>query len=52
MIVKKWIRRLHALVLAAALLFVGYFLFHEPLSWNKFVGIGICLLGLAVIKIK
>ena len=38
--------------LAAALLFVGYFLFHEPLSWNKFVGIGICLLGLAVIKIK
>lgn len=38
--------------LAVVLLFVGYFLFHEPLSWNKFVGAAICLIGLAFIKYK
>ena len=28
------------------LLFVGYFLYHEALTWNKLVGVVICLLGL------
>ncbi len=38
--------------LAAALLFVGYFLYHEALAWNKLVGVAICLVGLAFINYK
>lgn len=38
--------------LAIALLMVGYFLYHEALSWNKLVGIAICLLGLLLINLK
>lgn len=38
--------------LAIALLMVGYFLYHEALSWNKLVGIAICLLGLFLINLK
>ena len=36
--------------LGVALIFVGYFLFHEELTWNKLVGIAICLVGLAFIN--
>ena len=36
--------------LAIALLLVGYFLFHEPLSWNKIVGAIICLIGLVFLN--
>ena len=36
--------------LAAALLLVGYFLYHESLSWNKIVGVMICLIGLGFIN--
>ena len=36
--------------LAAALLAVGYLLYHEPLTWNKIVGVIICLCGLVVIN--
>ncbi|MCR4629608.1 MAG: EamA family transporter [Clostridium sp.] len=39
-------------VLSVALLAVGYFLFHETISWNKIVGIVICLIGLAFINYK
>ena len=38
--------------LAIALLMVGSFLYHEALSWNKLVGIAICLLGLLLINLK
>ena len=36
--------------LAAALLLVGYFLYHEALTWNKLVGVAICLIGLVFIN--
>ena len=38
--------------LAAALLLVGYFLYHEALTWNKLVGVAICLIGLVFINLK
>ena len=38
--------------LAVALLFVGWVLYHEVLSWNKLVGVVICLIGLAFINLK
>ena len=38
--------------LAVVLLFVGYFLYHEALTWNKLLGVVICLVGLAVINSK
>lgn len=36
--------------LAAALIFVGWLLYKEALTWNKIVGVAICLVGLAVIN--
>ena len=38
--------------LAAVLLVVGYFLYHETLTWNKVVGVVICLIGLVFINLK
>jgi len=38
--------------LAAALLLVGYILYHEALTWNKLVGAAICLIGLVFINYK
>ena len=38
--------------LAGSLLFVGYFLYHESLTWNKLVGVAICLAGLIFINMK
>ena len=38
--------------LAIALLFVGYLLYHEAMTWNKLVGVGICLVGLIFINLK
>ena len=38
--------------LAIALLFVGYCLYHKSLTWNKLVGVGICLTGLIFIICK
>ena len=38
--------------LAAALLLVGYWLYQEPLAWNKIVGVVICLIGLVVINYR
>ena len=39
-------------VLAAALIFVGWLLFKEEITWNKLVGIAICLVGLFFINYK
>lgn len=38
--------------LAVALMFVGFLLYHEALTWNKVVGVVICLVGLAFINLK
>ena len=38
--------------LAVILIFVGAFLYQEPITWNKLVGIGICLVGLFFINMK
>ena len=37
-------------ILAALLLGVGYFLYSEGLTWNKVVGIGVCLAGLIMLN--
>lgn len=42
----------HSAFLAVILIFVGFILYHEPITWNKIVGIGICLVGLVFINIK
>ena len=39
-------------VLAVMLLVVGYFLYHEAFTWNKIVGVVICLIGLVFINYK
>ena len=41
-----------ASVLAVILIFVGYFLYKESLTWNKIVGILICMAGLGLINWK
>ena len=38
--------------LAVALIFVGYLFYQETITWNKLVGIGICLVGLVFINLK
>ena len=38
--------------LSSALLFVGYFLYHEALTWNKIVGVVICMIGLIFINYR
>ena len=39
-------------VLAILLLVVGFCLYHEALTWNKVVGVVICLIGLVFINLK
>ena len=39
-------------VLAVMLLIVGYFLYQEAFTWNKVVGVIICLIGLVFINYK
>ena len=41
-----------AAVLAGVLLFVGWLLYHEAMTWNKIIGIVICLIGLVFINLK
>ena len=43
---------IQSVFLAAALLVVGLVLYHEPLHWNKLVGVGICVIGLVFINMK
>ena len=38
--------------LAVVLIFVGYLLYHEALTWNKLVGVVICLVGLVFINMR
>ena len=38
--------------LAITLLLVGYFLYLEALTWNKLIGVAICLIGLIFINYK
>lgn len=38
--------------LALILIFVGYFFYKEAITWNKLVGIAICLIGLLFINLK
>ena len=37
-------------VLAVVLLFVGYALYHEAMTWNKLVGVAVCLVGLVLLN--
>ena len=39
-------------VLAVMLLVVGYFLYHEAFTWNKVIGVIVCLIGLVFINYK
>jgi drug/metabolite transporter (DMT)-like permease len=39
-------------VLAIFLLALGYFMYHEVLTWNKLVGVAVCLIGLVIINLK
>ena len=41
-----------AAILAGVLLFVGWLLYHEAMTWNKIIGIVICLIGLVFINLK
>ena len=38
--------------LAVMLLLVGFFLYHETITWNKLVGVVFCLIGLIFIYFK
>ena len=42
----------HSVFLAVELLFVGYLHYHEALTWNKLLGVAICIIGLAFINYK
>ena len=39
-------------ILAVILIFVGYLLYHEAITWNKIVGIIVCLAGLVLINYR
>ena len=39
-------------VVAVLLIFVGYLLYHEVITWNKIAGIIICLAGLVLINCR
>lgn len=41
-----------AAFLAVILIFVGYMLYKEAITWNKIVGIIVCLAGLSLINMK
>lgn len=41
-----------AAILAVILIFVGYILYKERITWNKIVGIVVCLAGLGLINMK
>lgn len=41
-----------AALLAVILIFVGFLIYHEALTWNRIAGIVICIIGLVFINIK
>ena len=38
--------------LAAVLMVTGYLVYHEALTWNKIVGVAVCLIGLVFINYR
>ncbi len=38
--------------LAAVLMVTGYLIYHEALTWNKIVGVAVCLIGLVFINYR
>ena len=38
--------------LAITLIIVGFLLYHEMITWNKIVGVAICMVGLVFINLK
>ena len=38
--------------LAAVLIVTGYLIYHEALTWNKIVGVAVCLIGLVFINYR
>jgi multidrug transporter EmrE-like cation transporter len=40
----------HSSILAVLLVFVGYLLYHEAITFTKLAGIGICLVGIFLIN--
>ena len=38
--------------LAAVLMLTGYLIYHEALTWNKIVGVAVCLIGLVFINYR
>ena len=43
---------IQAAILAVILIFVGFFLYKETITWNKVAGIIVCLVGLGLINFK
>ena len=41
-----------SVALALILIFVGYLLYHEAITWNKIAGIIVCLIGLVLINYR
>ena len=41
-----------SVVLTVVLIFVGAFLYREAITWNKILGIFVCLAGLILLKWK
>lgn len=39
-------------IFAVILIFVGFLLYHEAVTWNKALGILVCLAGLCIINLK
>ena len=39
-------------MVAVILIFVGYLLYHEAITWNKIAGIIICVAGLVLINLR
>ena len=44
--------RAYRTAISMEVIFVGYLLYHEALTWNKLVGVAICLIGLVFINLK
>ena len=41
-----------SVLVAVILIFVGYWFYHEALTWNKIAGIAVCLAGLVLINLR
>lgn len=48
----NWAQIVQATILAIILIFVGYGLYNEAITWNKVVGILVCLAGFGLINLK